>query len=200
MQKRIWTSIMLLMVLCIIGANYATAQEAKIIYDKIDRVHNTRTISTKSHLIIDKLPVVGLAISVIAPIDGRDISTYLYFRYLNDSSLQVLNEGITLIKLANGEIIELVNIASDSLDDTIDFNGTIAYTTTMMAKITPEQIKAISEKGITKIRTELQGIYQGKGYVDKEYSTPQFKTILQMQYDLIMTTIATKNGDIREGF
>lgn len=199
MKGWIWKSVTLLIALCVIGTNAAMSQNEQIIYDKVDRVNSTRTITTKSHLVIDKLPVIGLAVSVIAPIMEGDMTTFLYVRILNDSPLQILDGGTTLIKLSDSEVIELENIVG-AQNDTIDFNGTIAHTTVMMAEITPEQIKAISENGITKIRAELEGVYQGKGYVDKEYPTPQFKSTLQRQYDLIMATLATSSGDIHEGF
>lgn len=129
----------------------------------------------------------------------------LYIWYLHETPFAIPDGGIILIKLSDGTVFELKNILFAS--DTIDNEGSYfeAYRKVMhinQAKVlvTPDIIKAISEKGIVKIRTQLQDGFPGQEYFDKEYTTPQFMNGLQERYDLIEARLATKSGDIREGF
>lgn len=197
---------MLAMILSMACTCYAMAQQAEITYDNVDQ-QGMRTISTRVYIdwgtprdSSTQSPTIGLAISGITVNGETDFIPKLTMSFLNDAPFMFIANGAMLIKLSDETVIELKNgfggVESEELKTGI---GTI-YRNYLMVNITPEQIKAISEKGIVKIRSELQGTLHGKNYIEREYSTPRFKNILQEQYDLIKARLATKSSDIREGF
>lgn len=196
----------MLVALCVAGVASVMAQQAEITYDDVDQ-RGMRTISTRIYIdwgiprdSLKQAPTIGLAISGITVNGETDFIPKLTMSFLNDAPFMFIANGAMLIKLSDETVIELKNgfggVGSEELKTGI---GTI-YRNYLMVNITPEQIKAISEKGIVKIRSELQGTLHGKNYIEREYSTPRFKNILQEQYDLIKARLATKSGDIREGF
>lgn len=150
---------------------------------------------------LDTGPIVGLWLSINAYTDGATPQELcLHIIYSHNSGFAIPKNGTILLKLSDDTVIELHNMLETK--ETIDRTGTYyaAYKMTQhrnRAKmaITPEQIQAISEKGVIKIRTELEN-----EYFDLNYRKPKFKNMLQKQYNLIEDTLATKSGDIREGF
>lgn len=195
----------MLIALCVASVSSAMAQQAEIYIDKLYEDAGYRMVATTPQYerngALDTGPVVGLGVSEEVYTDNsipRKICLYIMYSY--SSGFAIPKGGTILLKLSDDSVIELQNVLETN--DTIDRIGKYyaAYKMTQhlnQAKvtITPEQIQAISEKGIIKIRTELEN-----EYFDLNYRKPKFKNILRQQYDLIEATLATKSGDIREGF
>lgn len=201
----------MLIALGLAGNYHAVAQDAaEITSDKIDTQVGIRTIHTNALIgrdeIIERLPTVSLILTETVYSDESMLPDLcLYIWYLHETPFAIPDGGIILIKLSDDTVFELKNILFAS--DTIDNEGfyfepyrKVMHINQAKVLVTPDIIKAISDKGIIKIRTQLQDGFPGHEYFDKEYSTPQFTKGLQERYDLIEAALATRTGDIREGF
>lgn len=204
-MKRYFRYIALLMAASLAGVCAASAQQADIYIDKLYEAEGYRMVAATPQYerngAFDSGPIVALGVSVQTYTDGKTPPTLcLHIIYSASTGFAIPKGGTILLQLSDDTVIELHNLLET--EQTIDRTGTYhaAYGMTQhqnQAKtaITPEQIRDISEKGIIKIRTELEN-----AHFDLKYRKPKFRNILQQQYDLIEAALATRTGDIREGF
>lgn len=201
----------MLIALCVAGVESATAQQdVRITSDETDPVRGVRKIHTSLVIgnpgIPEKFPTVSMFLEKNTYRNElMEPALCLYIWYLDETPFAIPDGGTILLKLSDGTVLELENIlfTSDTMDKVgsyFETYGRMMYINQAKILVTPAIVKAISEKGIVKIRTQLHDGFQGREYFDKEYSTPQFKNDLQTSYDLIEATLATKSGDIRERF
>lgn len=204
MKGWVWKSVMLSMILSMACIRHAPAQQAEIYIDSLYEAGGYRMVAATPQYerngAFDSGPIAALAVSVQTYTDGTTPPALcLHIIYTAATGFAIPKGGTILLQLSDDTVIELHNLLET--EQTIDRTGTYhaAYGMTQhqnQAKtaITPEQIRDISEKGIIRIRTELES-----SRFDLKYRKPKFRNILQQQYDLIEAVLATRTGGMREG-
>lgn len=194
-MKKILLSSLLLATTLVINAQVISVDKTR---------DGIRTVATEETICRSATDKMVLAVSLCAFVDEeKNDTTFTIRTHITSSTpLEVTEKSPMLIRLMDDTVMELSALVGDKemVRDVIVVNNfvTHSYDISPLFKATPQQITAISKKGVKKIRIDVN-----PQMYDKEFKKDKVGSTIRMKWAALKATLKQKgaSGDsFRDGF